>query len=67
MQTNNKSSRRSFLEKMAASVAGLTVVGSIGSKLIAQRNHIYESPDNNHLTGPFRQRQKIRAGNAYTL
>ena len=59
MQTMNKSSRRSFLEKMAASVAGLTVVGSIGSKLIAQRNHIYKGQDNNHLTGPFVSNKKF--------
>jgi hypothetical protein len=52
MQTINKSSRRSFLEKMAAGVAGLSVIGGIGSKLIAQRNHIYEG-QNHHLTGPF--------------
>lgn len=58
MQTRNKSSRRSFLEKMAAGVAGITVVGGIGSKLIAQRNHLYEGRDNNHLKDPFVSNKK---------
>jgi 4-hydroxy-tetrahydrodipicolinate synthase len=59
MQTINKSSRRSFLEKMAASVAGLTVAGSIGSKLIAQRNHIYEGHANPDLSSPFVSNKKF--------
>ena len=59
MQTTNKSSRRSFLGKMAAGAAGLTVIGGIGSRLIAQRNHINEGHDNRHLTGPFVSNKKF--------
>lgn len=59
MQTIDKSSRRSFLEKMAAGVAGLTVTGSLGSRLIAQRKHIYDGSEKNHLSGPFVSNKKF--------
>jgi len=59
MQTMNKSSRRSFLEKIAASAAGLTLIGGVGSKLIAQRNHIYDGQDNHHFKGPFVSNKKF--------
>jgi 4-hydroxy-tetrahydrodipicolinate synthase len=59
MQTKNKSSRRLFLEKVAASVAGLTVVGGIGSKLIAQKNHLFVGPESNPMTGPFVSNKKF--------
>lgn len=58
MQNIDKSSRRSFLEKMAATVAGLTVTG-LGTQLIAQINHIHKDPDNNHLTEPFVSNKKF--------
>lgn len=53
MPTIKKSSRRLFLEKMAASVAGLTVAGGLGSRLLAQGSHLYESSDKHLLSGPF--------------
>jgi 4-hydroxy-tetrahydrodipicolinate synthase len=59
MQTINKSSRRSFLEKIAASAAGLTLIGGVGSKLIAQRNHISKDHDNHDLKGPFVSNKKF--------
>jgi len=59
MQTINKTSRRSFLEKMTAGVAGLTVFGGIGSRLIAQKNPGYEGHNDNQISAPFVSKTSI--------
>jgi 4-hydroxy-tetrahydrodipicolinate synthase len=63
MQTIDKSSRRRFLERVAAGVAGVTVVGGIGSRLIAQKNHSpnfhFDERDNDHAAGPFVSHKKF--------
>ena len=55
----NPSSRRSFLSKMTTGIAGITIAGSVGNRLVAQRNHVPDPLNNPHTSGPFISNKKF--------